>query len=341
MPPRIFIGGTGRSGTTLLYEALGCHEAIHALPDEMRFIVDPDGLMPLIDALTVRYSPVQAREALYKFERLMRVYLTVPQRAPYKDYDLARWLGDEYYWRRLDQFCSGLVELAFDGVDLPVEPVGERGLPEASAARPWQARGRSDWRPGAAETLTLPREQLNVVKYFPERSSLISSAAAFVEELFLHAARRRGKQTWCEKTPNNLLHVDFLWELFPRSVFIHIKRDPRGVVHSLVRQDWAPSDVAGACLFVRGIYERWFDLKGALNLNEHRYLELKLEDVAASPQASLREIASFCGLENRFRGLPEIRPDKVNYWRETMPREDKRLVNEILGPYIERLGYEI
>ena len=50
--PRIFVTGTGRSGTWILYRALGCHEAIHILPREMRFIIDPDGLMDLVDALT-------------------------------------------------------------------------------------------------------------------------------------------------------------------------------------------------------------------------------------------------------------------------------------------------
>jgi len=98
MLPGIFIGGTGRSGTGILHKALGCHEAIFALtPGEMRFLIDPDGLIDLIDALTVRYSPVQAREALFRFERLMNVYLTVPQKAPYKGYDITPCLGGRYY----------------------------------------------------------------------------------------------------------------------------------------------------------------------------------------------------------------------------------------------------
>jgi omega-hydroxy-beta-dihydromenaquinone-9 sulfotransferase len=340
MAPRIFIGGSGRSGTTLLYKILGCHEVIHALNDETRFLVDPDGLITLLDALTVRYSPVQAREALYRFERLMRVYLTVPQCSPYEDYDLARWIGDVYYWQRLDQFCAELAELEFEGIDLHVEPESEGRFVEW-ARRLERLLHRVDGNRVRHCRLTLPRMQLKVVKYFPQRSSLVSLAAAFVDDLFLHAAYANGKHTWCEKTPNNFLHIDFLRELFPESVFIHIKRDPRGVVYSLIKQEWAPSDVVGACLFVKGIYERWVGIKNTLNLDAYRYLELRLEDIAASPSASLQEITSFCGLENRFRELPDIIPDKVNYWRESMPRQDKQLVNEILGPYIEKLGYEI
>ena len=313
MPPRIFIGGTGRSGTTILYRALDCHKAIHALPDEMRFLVDPDGLITLIDSLTVRYSPVQGREALYRFERLMRSYLTVPETSPYEEYDVASWLGGPYYWDRLDQFCSALVDATFAGVDLPVNQLEQRA--------------------------DLLRKELKAVKYFSNRQALVSLAAAFVDDLFLYAAQQHDKKTWCEKTPNNLLHIDFLLELFPQSVFIHVKRDPRGVVHSLTKQPWAPSDVQTASLFLKRIYERWFDIKARLDLGAFRYLELKLEDLAEDPVDTLAWISSLCGLDNRFEGVPEITLDKVHNWQETMSRDDQLLVNNILGNYIERMGY--
>lgn len=73
MLPKLFVSGTGRSGTWILYKALGCHSAVHTFPREMRFIIDPDGLLNLVDALTIRYHPVGASEALFRFERLMRV----------------------------------------------------------------------------------------------------------------------------------------------------------------------------------------------------------------------------------------------------------------------------
>lgn len=313
MSRRIFIGGTGRSGTTILYRALGCHEAIHSLPDEMRFLVDPDGLITLIDSLTDRYSPVLGREALYRFERLMRVYLTAPETSPYEEYNIADWLGGEYYWDRLDQFCSALVDTTFAGSDLLIDQLEQK--PE------------------------LLRKDLKAVKYFSDRNALVSLAAAFVDDLFLHAAQQHDKNTWCEKTPNNLLHVDFLWELFPESVFIHIKRDPRGVVHSLTKQPWAPNELRTASLFLLRIYERWFDIKARLDFGAFRYLELKLEDLARDPVGTLAWISSRCGLDNRFQDVPEITLDKVQYWQEAMSRDDQLLVNNILGNYIELMGY--
>lgn len=344
MSPRIFIGGTGRSGTSILYKALGCHEAIYALPVEMRFLTDPDGLIDLTDALTIRYSVVQAREALFRFERMMRIYLSSPRKAPYRIFNFPAWLGGEFYWRRLDQFCSELVEGEFRGTDLQVRP-GDKGRKEGRFVV-WARRFDYQWRrlrPSSSlfTKLALSRGRLKIVKYFPDRAHLVELAAGFVDDLFLHAAHAKGKKTWCEKTPANFLHVDFLWELFPKSVFIHIKRDPRGVVHSMTKQFWGPSDVREACLFLRGTYERWFDLKRTIDLDEYSYLEIKLEDLCESPQSVLEHITSVCGLENNFENLPDMTPDKVNYWRQTMTGEEKQLVNEILGSYIGQMGYEL
>ena len=342
MLPGIFIGGTGRSGTGILHEALGCHEAIFALaPGEMRFLIDPDGLISLVDTLTVRYSPVQAREALFRFERLMNVYLTVSPKAPYKGYDLAHCLGGEYYWRRLDEFCDELTDLEYDGTDLQVEPEHNRLMGWAREVQrnlkklPCLASIHTHTR------LSMPRTKLKVVKYFPDRTRLMKVVATFVGDLFRHAAKQRGKETWCEKTPLNILHIDFLWELFPESAIIHIKRDPRGVVYSLNRQFWAPHDVRGACMFLKGIYDHWFNLKSKIDLDKHRYLEVKLEDLAAAPRAVLEQITFLCGVDNNFINLPNIRLDKVDYWKEEMPKTDKELVTTILGSYIEMMDYVI
>ena len=37
---RIFIGGMGRSGTSILLHALYCHDAIYAVPIETKFLVE-------------------------------------------------------------------------------------------------------------------------------------------------------------------------------------------------------------------------------------------------------------------------------------------------------------
>lgn len=340
MLSRFFIGGTGRSGTTILYKALGTHQDIYAFPREMRFIVDPDGLMTLIDALTDSYSPPRAGEALYRFERLMRVYLTTPQRGPYLNFDFDTWLEGAFYRQQIDQFCEELVESEFQGASWVIKPDYEGRL-VIFAKRLQSIRQRIQGESVVPFELGLPRQPMKTVKYFSDRQQLIALASRLIDTLFMHAAQRHGKQTWCEKTPQNVYHVPFLWELFPESIFFHIKRDPRGVVHSLTKQTWAPNNTRDAAIYLQQMFDRWFDVKCSIAPDDIRYFELKLEDLAENTHFVLEELTSFCGLSNHFEGLPEINPEKVNYWRKAMTGEEIKIVNDILGPYIERMGYQI
>jgi hypothetical protein len=54
MLPVVFVGGTGRSGTTIAAKLLGAHPALAYIPVEARFHADADGLC---DAFTGRVTP--------------------------------------------------------------------------------------------------------------------------------------------------------------------------------------------------------------------------------------------------------------------------------------------
>ena len=82
-----------------------------------------------------------------------------------------------------------------------------------------------------------------VPRYFDDRPTLIAILRGFVEELFAGAAVAQGKQTWCEKTPFNVLSAPFLWELFPEATVVHVMRHPVAVVASHLHQPWAPTEL--------------------------------------------------------------------------------------------------
>jgi hypothetical protein len=338
--PPLFVCGTGRSGTWILYNCLARHADIHTFPREMRFLVDIDGLRTLVDALTVQFHPAYAAEALYRFEQLMGVFMTTPERAPYRGFDFETWLGGPYYRERLELFCGALVEHEFKGVNWQLQPASEGRL--VAVARQLQGlRQQLVGEPVVPYRIALERDHLDVIRYFADRSALTELAGGFVGELFGHAARSNGRLTWCEKTPQTLLHLDFIWEILPQSVVVHMKRDPRGVLHSLRKQPWAPSELEGASLWLRNMYRRWFDLKQALDLSQRRYLEVSLESFCLQPQAVLEQICELAGLEYRFAELPHISLEKADYWKHEMSREDQQQATEILAPYIEWLGYEL
>jgi len=92
---------------------------------------------------------------------------------------------------------------------------------------------------------------------------------------------------------------------------------------------------------LKEIYKRWLDLKKNLDLRNHRYLEIKLENLAKNPSKMLKDITDFCELENVFLNPPRISSEKVNYWEKSFSHKDKNLVKDILGDTIELMGYVI
>jgi hypothetical protein len=54
----LFVGGTGKCGTSQLTRVLGEHPQVYALEWESRFLVDPGGFEDLARALTVAYTPI-------------------------------------------------------------------------------------------------------------------------------------------------------------------------------------------------------------------------------------------------------------------------------------------
>jgi hypothetical protein len=339
MIPRIFVGGTGRSGTWILYRTLGSHREIHTFPTELRFIVDPGGLVELVNRLTINFSPALARDALVRFDKLMREQLASFGMLPYAAIDLPNWLGGDYYWLRLDQFITAITALEHKARYWTQEKEIEGTLKRVEN----KFRSITKYIQKNGDRIN-PKKNMQLVKearYYSIRAELVSLASLFVDDLLQNAAKNNKKNTWCEKTPQNLLHLDFIWELFPESYFIHIKRDPRGVVYSLSNQIWGPNTIVDACKFVDGVYSRWFDLKSVLDFENHRYFELKLEDLANTPSEMLEKLTTVGGFDNQFENPPEIIGEKVNYWKKTISKADINYMNDRLGSIIENMGYEL
>lgn len=93
----VFVGGTGRSGTTQLAAVLGQHPRVWSLAQESRFLVDPGGLEDLVPALTDRYTPFHATDALDRLRGLLTSKVTGADEGAFADWDLPALLGGERY----------------------------------------------------------------------------------------------------------------------------------------------------------------------------------------------------------------------------------------------------
>lgn len=136
------------------------------------------------------------------------------------------------------------------------------------------------------------------------------SRAAFHEEmrglwrrLLQHTVEQRPEaEILVEKTPDHVLHMQTILELFPGARFVHVIRDSRAVCASLLSaarqgwgRDWADSSALRAS-------QRWrhrvaVGRRSGGRLGAERYKEVRYEDLHADPAIEIRRLFEFVGLD--------------------------------------------
>ena len=175
-----------------------------------------------------------------------------------------------------------------------------------------------------------------------------------------------------EKSPKHALQVEFIHRLFPEARFLHVIRDPRDTVASLLSagrswgRGWAPKDVVTAA--------RWWrdHVESARRLSDRsdRYREVTYESLKDDPVRPLMETFSWLGIPTdreaaeamveacRFERLQEsasgedmplpgkrspsgfFRKGKVGGWRTDLSRTQVRAIETICEEAMAELGYE-
>jgi hypothetical protein len=165
-------------------------------------------------------------------------------------------------------------------------------------------------------------------------------------------ADSKGKRYAGEKTPGHALHVNTLCEWFPDCSIIHLVRDPRAAVGSLITMPWATRSVlSGArtwCLFSAA----------ACAVSERdNYLLVKYEDLVTRTEEQLRRICGHICLEYRETMLetnpaesdprPNIRrsyegitPERVALWRAKLEPWQQSVIEAVAGNGMKQFGYE-
>lgn len=108
-------------------------------------------------------------------------------------------------------------------------------------------------------------------------------------------------QLFLEKTPQHALNLKEIAQLLPQARIIHLLRDPRDVVASMLAASkgwgsgWAPRDAGEAAV----AWEQHVKAAraGASHFASHQFLELRYEELLANPEAGLGQCAQFLGLE--------------------------------------------
>ena len=106
-----------------------------------------------------------------------------------------------------------------------------------------------------------------------------------------------------EKTPDHAVHLDLADELMPGCRVIHVARDSRAVVASLLRvsrtewgKGWAPDSINAAAM-------RWLECvntaeSNGRKLGEERFLRIHNENIRTAPANELQRVFAFLEIEN-------------------------------------------
>jgi hypothetical protein len=192
-------------------------------------------------------------------------------------------------------------------------------------------------------------------------SAGVSSRPGFVRALYRSYAQVEGKVRAGDKTPDHVLHMPLLSDLFPEARFVHLVRDGRDVALAMKDTSWAPKDPAAAAA-------HWMDRvtrgrEDGRRLGPDRYLEVRYEDLVDRPAEELARICAFIDLsfvasmldygqaaDRQDRMSPAPHEDAslhravtpgLRDWRTQMPAEDLRRFEAVAGVTLEEFGYPL
>lgn len=188
----------------------------------------------------------------------------------------------------------------------------------------------------------------------------IRDFASAIRAVYEAYATHKGKPHYGDKTPSYLYHMNLLGRLFPEGKFVHIVRDGRDVVLSRLDYPSMPGKLPSqALLWRRGLKK---GRRLGRHLGHERYIEVRYEDLVKDPDAVIREVCRFLGMQfdpsmlQYHERASEIiasteHPESHNRinlpptaglrdWRSQMSGPDVEVFGALAGDVLVQLGYE-
>ena len=183
-----------------------------------------------------------------------------------------------------------------------------------------------------------------------------------IDAVYRTYAERRGKPRYGDKTPVYMQRLPLLDTVFPDAQYVHIVRDGRDAGLSFMAMKRKPRFNAGRPRRLAEFACAWrLEIEDARRfgggLGAGRYLEVRYEDLVAEPEARLREVCAFLGLEyepamleyhrdvdaSRLADHPRLaEPPGAgrSRWQVGMDPADVELFEAIAGGVLADFGYQ-
>ena len=256
----LFIGGTGRSGTTILGDLLNEHSQIRTSnPTEIKFLSNRGGLLDVIFG-------TQSSKALER-EKISVLH--------YRTYRDRKRRDSQMRLLRFQEFREKLWQKWWE---IDAKPPHGPGL---------HAGIKKD---------ALTHMLINFEKSLTRNPT--NAGTDFMNTFISAQVDSSGKEKyWAETTPMNISYARHLLAIYPQARFIVMRRDPRDVIASLLTKDWGPSTPLEGVEWIENRLRA--DNQGQSFIPKGQLLTINLEDlVGNAAQQSYKQILEFLEIQD-------------------------------------------
>jgi hypothetical protein len=168
--------------------------------------------------------------------------------------------------------------------------------------------------------------------------------------------KKKNKSRICEKTPQHLQNIEEILRLYPQARIIHMVRDGRDTVNSLLKMPWRPKGLINNARF----WSQYMKLGKKESLRPE-VLTIKYENLLERPEDVLQNICSFIdepyedGLldetkepDNLFsswesswkhKSQQELDSTRINAWTRELSPDDQVILDWALHKDLIEFGY--
>lgn len=195
----------------------------------------------------------------------------------------------------------------------------------------------------------------DIFNYLSNRTASVNSV---LESLCHNFALKNNKERWIEKTPNHLLHLITIRDLYPKAKIIRIIRDPRDSSISIAKLPWSHNNLYLNCK----LWKKWYEISESFFENDNNNLTLKYESLVNNPKKELESICNYIDEEFSLElldtsnsssqiisnnepwkkqvGKPLDR-SRLYIWKNVLNNKEKSFVNAYFYSILKRFNYEV
>ena len=199
-------------------------------------------------------------------------------------------------------------------------------------------------------------ESGDICKEIVSSATSLGAAATGVFKLY---SRKFNKPRWGDKRPYYIKYLKQLLTLFPDAQIIHVVRDGRDCIASLMNMPWWKKDLAYTIMNWQEAIQEGKHAKRSLPVEQ--FIEIRYEDFISHPEKWARELCRFLGEKYnsdmlKFQEIADIAvPDykmqwhsatrkplssnAIGRWKRDLEKWQIRLIEKTTGRELKEWGY--